>query len=91
MATVHMSAPLPNLYLMESVRSFARGFFADLVDAPPVVQDGSIEVPEHPGLGLPLRPEVVAAAIRVRSERGVTVVAGWTSGDPWAGQVGDRV
>lgn len=85
-----MSAALPNLYLMESVRSLAGGFFADLVDAPPVMQDGRSKCPSIRGWGCrwvrrswPLRPGC--------SERGVTVVAGWTSGDPWAGQVGDRV
>lgn len=93
MATVHASAAIPNLYLMESIRSFSRGFFADLVDTPPVVEDGYIAVPERPGLGLSLRPEAFAAAVRVRSGSGgrSAAASGWGLGDPWAGDVGNRV
>lgn len=90
MATVHASAAIPNLFLMESVRAFADGFFADVVDQPPVIEQGGIRAPERPGLGLALQEDVLAGARRVRSDAG-SASAAWTAGDPWAGHVGDRV
>jgi L-alanine-DL-glutamate epimerase-like enolase superfamily enzyme len=89
MATLHAAAALPNLYLMETVRAFARGFHGDLVDSPPVIREAFIDLPDRPGLGLALRPEVLAGASRVRTDGAAD--AGWGTGDPWAGEVGDRV
>jgi galactonate dehydratase len=92
MATLHASAAIPNLRVMESIRSFTRGFFADLVDEPPVIRGDGAVVPERPGLGLRLREDVVARARRTVSELGEGVAAGgWGDGDPWKGGVGDRV
>lgn len=91
MATLHASAAMPNLYLMETIRAFSRGFFADLTDQPPVTEAGHLDVPERPGLGLRLKPEVLAAAGHVRTEAGNTTAYGWGQGDPWAGELGDRV
>jgi galactonate dehydratase len=91
MATLHAAAALPNLYLMESVRAFTRGFFADLVDLPPELGPPGARVPERPGLGLQLRPDVAAKAARRRSDLATVSRTGWTTGDPWSGEVGDRV
>lgn len=91
MATLHASAAVPNLYLMEQVRSFTMGFFSTLAEGSYEVAGGRIAVPERPGLGVRLREEVVARAGRVRSEAGATTVHGWASGDPWSGDLGDRV
>jgi L-alanine-DL-glutamate epimerase-like enolase superfamily enzyme len=91
MATLHASAALPNLYLMESVRAFSRGFHTEVVDNPPVIEGGFAVVPERPGLGLRLRDDVLAAATRVRTDQSGAVTGGWAAGDPWAGQLGDRV
>lgn len=91
MATVHASAAIPNLFLMESIRSFERGFFDALATGSPAALDGAIAVPERPGLGVALRPETLARARRIRSDSSGVAAAGWTSGDPWAGGVGDRV
>ena len=89
MATLHASAAMPNLYLMESVRSFTRGFFAELVDEPPVILPSGALVPDAPGLGLALRDDVLATASRTRSDDDGT--RGWGAGDPWSGGLGDRV
>ncbi|MBW3560979.1 MAG: mandelate racemase/muconate lactonizing enzyme family protein [Actinobacteria bacterium] len=91
MATLHAAASLPNLYLMETVRSFVEGFFAELVDVPPVIDCGSMTLPERPGLGLRLRDDVLSAAKRVRSDASDVGVSGWSGGDPWADALGDRV
>lgn len=83
MATLHASAALPNLYMMESVRSFAAGFFADLAVNPPIIEQGAMVVPERPGLGTHLRDDVLGTAYRVRSDASGSRSSGWTSGDPW--------
>jgi L-alanine-DL-glutamate epimerase-like enolase superfamily enzyme len=91
MATLHAAAAIPNLYLMESVRSFARGFHADLVDGPIIYEQGHALVPERPGLGISLTAAVLddPATNRVRTDQGGQT--GWAAGDPWAGRLGDRV
>jgi galactonate dehydratase len=86
MATLHAAAAIPNLYLMESVRSFADGFFADLVDTPFVIDAGEAIVPERPGLGLSLKPDL-ADARRVRTDAAGVTKTGWAAGDPWVGQI----
>jgi galactonate dehydratase len=92
MATLHASAAIPNLRVMESVRAFTRGFFADLVDQPPCIEGGGAAVPERPGLGLRLREEVLARAHReVSHAEGAGAAAGWGEGDPWRGGLGDRI
>lgn len=91
MATLHVSAAIPNLFLMESVRAFSSGFFADLVDHPPVIEHGSIAVPDRPGLGLSLRDDVLSRAHRVRSDTASDRPPAWAAGDPWSGALGDRV
>lgn len=90
MATLHVSAALPNLYLMESVRAFDRGFFDDLAEGAPHVEGGALRVPERPGLGVRLRDDVLESARRRRTDTAGST-EGWTSGDPWAGDLGDRV
>ena len=91
MATVHAGAAIPNLFLMESIRSFARGFFSELAEGAPSVQQGSIAVPERPGLGVDLHPELLGRARRVRTDESGLRPVGWDAGDPWAGDLGNRV
>lgn len=91
MATLHLSAAIPNLFLMESVRAFERSFFAELVEDPPRAVDGMLAAPTAPGLGLALRPDVVRAAARERTDRGVADEGSWGAGDPWGGKQGDRI
>ena len=90
-ATVHASLALPNLYLMETVRSFASGFFADLVADPLLAHEGKISAPERPGLGVALRPEVMERGTRRRTVLGDVGTGGWGAGDPWAGDLGGRI
>ncbi|MBW3536953.1 MAG: mandelate racemase/muconate lactonizing enzyme family protein [Actinobacteria bacterium] len=83
-ATLHASAALPNLFLMETVRSFTRGFFHDLVERPPVIEGGRVICPQEPGLGTRLRPEVVAEAKIERSDLADHLSTGWWGeGAPW--------
>lgn len=83
MASVHAAAAVPNLFLMETIRAFTIGFFVTLADGAPTVRDGGIDVPERPGLGVRLRDDVVAAAVRERTELDRVSATGWSAGDPW--------
>jgi L-alanine-DL-glutamate epimerase-like enolase superfamily enzyme len=57
-ASTHLSLNAPNALVQESVRAFYRTWYGDLVTQLPPVKDGSITVPEGPGLGMELHPEL---------------------------------
>jgi L-alanine-DL-glutamate epimerase-like enolase superfamily enzyme len=54
-ANVHLSAAVPNLYVMESIRDRYDGWHGNLVTETHPVRDGTIAVPDAPGLGTELR------------------------------------
>jgi galactonate dehydratase len=57
-ASTHLSLNAPNALVQESVRAFYRTWYRDLVTALPEVKDGFITVPEGPGLGAELHPDL---------------------------------
>jgi L-alanine-DL-glutamate epimerase-like enolase superfamily enzyme len=57
-ASTHLSLNAPNALVQESVRAFYRTWYRDLVTALPEVADGFITVPEGPGLGATLSPDL---------------------------------
>ena len=57
-ASTHLSLAAPNALIQESVRAFYRTWYRDLVTALPTVENGMIGVPEGPGLGLELSPDL---------------------------------
>ena len=57
-ASTHLSLNAPNALVQESVRAFYKTWYRDLVTALPTVQDGFITVPEGPGLGAELHPDL---------------------------------
>ncbi|WP_207482137.1 mandelate racemase/muconate lactonizing enzyme family protein [Arenibaculum pallidiluteum] len=57
-ASTHLSLNAPNALVQESVRAFYRTWYRDLVTALPTVEKGEITIPEGPGLGLELNPEL---------------------------------
>ena len=57
-ASTHLSLNAPNALVQESVRAFLRTWYGDLVTALPPVRAGRITVPEGPGLGLDLHPDL---------------------------------
>jgi galactonate dehydratase len=57
-ASTHLSLNAPNALVQESVRAFYRTWYADLVTQLPQVKNGSITVPDGPGLGMELHPEL---------------------------------
>jgi gluconate/galactonate dehydratase len=58
MAAAHVGAAIPNALALE-YHSYELDWWADLV-AEPVIEDGSIRVPDEPGLGVTLDRDVVA-------------------------------
>ncbi len=76
-ACMHIGAHIPNLYFAESVRAFYKTYFPVLSDFAPLVQDGHLAVPNGPGLGVSLRPEVLT---RTDLSRQVSEGAGLAKG-----------
>lgn len=63
-ACTHLTLNAPNAMVMESVRAFYSGWYAELAEGLPAVEDGHIHLPDAqaPGLGARLRPEVFERA-----------------------------
>jgi galactonate dehydratase len=57
-ASTHLSLNAPNALVQESVRAYYRTWYRDLVTEVPPVTDGFITVPQGPGLGLDLAPDL---------------------------------
>lgn len=57
-ASTHLSLNAPNALVQESVRAFHRTWYGDLVTQLPPISNGSITVPNGPGLGMDLHPEL---------------------------------
>lgn len=84
-ATLHLAAHLPNLWFVESCRALRRSYFGVLSDYTPDVVDGHFTLPEGPGLGVHLRPEVYDRAdLHLDVSEGSGAAAGRrTMGDHW--------
>jgi L-alanine-DL-glutamate epimerase-like enolase superfamily enzyme len=66
-ASVHLAMAAPNVFIQEVVRAFYYGWYGDLVTELPPLEGGRIRVPEGPGLGTRLNPDVPRRAdARVR-------------------------
>ncbi|ORE93496.1 mandelate racemase/muconate lactonizing enzyme family protein [Acuticoccus yangtzensis] len=57
-AAVHASFSQPNTLIQESVRAFYRGWYTELVDTVPHIENGYVYPMEGPGLGVDLLPAV---------------------------------
>lgn len=57
-ASTHLSLNAPNALVQESVRAFYNGWYRDVVTAVPHVENGYVTVPEGPGLGCELLPDL---------------------------------
>jgi len=57
-ASTHLSLHAPNALIQESVRAFHRTWYGDIVTALPPIMDGTITVPDGPGLGLALHDDL---------------------------------
>jgi galactonate dehydratase len=84
-ANLHFCASIPNLYVMETVRAFYGGFFGEYLTTVPLPVDGRIRLPDGPGLGTELRPELLGRADLVREVTSAPSghARAYTGGDPW--------
>ena len=85
-ACMHLGAHIPNLFFVESVRAFYKGYFSVFSDYQPVVENGTFRLPEGPGLGVSLRPELFERPDLVRAiSEGEGLAGGRRAmGDHWA-------
>jgi len=58
-ANAHLSATIPNLYVMEAIRDRYDGWHRNLVTDPLSVTDGTLELPAGPGLGTRLDESLI--------------------------------
>jgi galactonate dehydratase len=58
-ASAHLSANVPNLYIMETVRRHYLGEYSGLLTSSLVPVNGELPLPPGPGLGVELSPEVL--------------------------------
>lgn len=65
-ATMHLAAAVPNLYIAESVRRHYADEYIPIVGELPKPVDGFFALPQGPGLGIGLLPEVLARPDLVR-------------------------
>lgn len=66
-AALHLCAALPNAMIMEVVRGFCDGYYLELLDRAVPIKKGHAWIEFGPGLGVKLRPQVLARRdIRVR-------------------------
>jgi len=68
MAAVHLSLATPNAFLQESVRAFYTGWYKELAEGLPLIEDGYILPPDRSGLGIDL-----VSSVRQRSDCHITV------------------
>jgi galactonate dehydratase len=59
-ACLHVCAAAPNAMVMETVRGFYQGYYQDIVTRPVPIRDGRAFFDPAPGLGVQLRPELLA-------------------------------
>jgi L-alanine-DL-glutamate epimerase-like enolase superfamily enzyme len=61
-ASVHMALHTRNCFVQEIVRAFYYGWYSEVLTHLPPISKGQIGVPEGPGLGVELRPDLVRRA-----------------------------
>jgi len=57
-AGVHVNASVAGCCFQETVRAHINTFYKDLIEEPPVIENGHVLLPEGPGLGVKLNPDL---------------------------------
>jgi len=85
-ACMHLGAHIPNLFFVESVRAFYQTYFPILSDFSPTVKNGHLDIPDGPGLGVNLCPDMLARDDLTRQvSEGTGLAKGRRAmGDHWA-------
>ncbi|MET3507794.1 mandelate racemase/muconate lactonizing enzyme family protein [Halalkalibacter oceani] len=87
----HVCTSTENVMIVETVRAFYRSYYEALVTEQPVIKEGHLYPLESPGLGTELSPSLLKRDDLIRkvsTQKSTTI--GWTSGDPWEGEVGNH-
>ena len=58
-ACMHLAAHIPNLFFVESVRAFYQTYFPVISGWQPKAENGHLSIPDGPGLGVELLPEML--------------------------------
>ena len=66
LANAHLAAACPNALIVETVRAYTQGFYADIVTQLPPIRQGMIAPTEDPGIGAALSPAFLARSDVVR-------------------------
>ncbi|MGB1285239.1 MAG: mandelate racemase/muconate lactonizing enzyme family protein [Aggregatilineales bacterium] len=87
--SLHIGAHIPNLFFMESVRAFYRGYFDVIGDYTPLPADGHFSLAhlsQKPGIGVILNPELLARddLIRETSSGDGKAIGKRAMGDHWS-------
>jgi L-alanine-DL-glutamate epimerase-like enolase superfamily enzyme len=61
-ASTHLALHSPNCFIQEMVRAFYYGWYQDVVTQLPPVSNGQITVPDAPGIGVELLPDLFKRA-----------------------------
>jgi L-alanine-DL-glutamate epimerase-like enolase superfamily enzyme len=85
-AAMHLGAHIPNLYFVESSRAIYQTYFPVMSNLAPAAENGTLSIPEGPGLGVSLRPEMLERADLTREiSEGEGLAKGRRAmGDHWA-------
>lgn len=57
-ASTHLALNAPNALVQESVRAFYNGWYREVMTALPKIENGFVTVPDGPGLGCELMPDI---------------------------------
>ena len=85
-AAMHLGAHIPNLFMVESVRAFYKTYFPVMSGYQPVPENGTLPIPEGPGLGIDLLPAMLERDDLTRQVSDGEGLAGGrrAMGDHWA-------
>ena len=85
-AAMHLGAHIPNLFMVESVRAYYRDLFMQVSDLEVQPEDSTLGVPQGPGLGVNLRPEILTRSdLKRQVSEGAGLAQGRRAmGDYWA-------
>lgn len=59
-SAVHLMLHIPNALIVETVRAYYDGWYNDVLTERIPIVDGMVSLPEKPGLGVALRPEILS-------------------------------
>jgi L-alanine-DL-glutamate epimerase-like enolase superfamily enzyme len=86
-ACAHICMNVPNVMIMETVRSYYKGWYGKFIEPNIRVENGFLLAPEGPGLGTRLKPEVLTrpdATIEVSDREGPFPLTAMQPGKPWS-------